>query len=89
MGMTTYAITIQRTAQKSLDRIERPTRKRIETAITNLATDPRPHGCTKLTATDAYRVRVGNYRIVYTIDDQIRIVDVTNIGHRGSIYQEV
>lgn len=88
MGMTTYTVTIERPARKALDRIERPTRRRIETTITALATNPRPNGCTKLTATNAYRVRVGDYRIVYTIDDTIKIVDVTNIGHRSSIYKE-
>ena len=89
MGMATYTITIERSARKSLDRIERPTRRRIESTIDELATDPRPHGYTKLTAIDAYRLRVGDYRIVYTIDDTIKIVDVTHIGHRSSIYKEV
>ena len=89
MGMTTYTITIERSARKSLDRIERPTRRRIESTIDELATDPRPHGCTKLTAVNAYRVRVGDYRVVYTINDSIKIVEVTHIGHRSSIYKEV
>lgn len=70
-------------------RFERPSRKRIETAIDALANDPRPHGCTKLTGANAYRIRIGDYRVVYTIDDKVSIVDVTNVGHRGSIYQEV
>ena len=86
--MATYAVTIDRAAQKSLNKIERPTRKRIDTTIAGLASDPRPHGCAKLTDADAYRIWVGDYRVVYTVNDTVRVVEVANIGHRSSIYRE-
>ena len=57
--------------------------------IENLAADPRPHGVRHLTGVDAYRVRVGDYRIVYEVHDTVRVVSVTNVGHRRSIYREV
>lgn len=57
--------------------------------IENLSTDPRPHGCTKMSGLDAYRIRVGTYRIVCTVDDPGQVVNVTNIGHRRSIDREV
>lgn len=87
--MTTYTVEITRTARKALDRIERPQRRRIEATIADLATDPRPHGSIKLTGLDAYRVRVGNYRVVYTVADAVLTVTVVKVGHRGSIYREV
>jgi mRNA interferase RelE/StbE len=50
---------------------------------------PRPAGCTKLAGTaDGYRIRVGDYRIVYLIDDAAQIVTVTRVGHRREVYRE-
>lgn len=81
---------IERAAQKTIDKIQPPaTRRRIETKIVSLATDPRPHDCTKLTGADAYRVRVGDYRIVYDVADAVRIVTVTHVGHRREIYRNI
>jgi len=84
-----YTVTIERTAQKALARIERPQRRKIEDTIAGLANEPRPRGSIKLSGVDAHRVRVGDYRIVYTIEDTIRVVNIVNIGHRRSIYREV
>jgi mRNA interferase RelE/StbE len=52
-----------------------------------LAADPRPPGCQKLATGDGYRVRQGDYRIVYTVDDEDRVVEVYKIGHRREIYR--
>jgi mRNA interferase RelE/StbE len=53
-----------------------------------LATEPRPHGCEKLTgATSMYRVRQGQYRIIYLVDDAARSVDVLKVGHRREVYR--
>ena len=88
MGMN-YTVVIERTALKALEKIDAPQRAKIESKIDGLATDPRPHGAVKLSGLDAYRIRVGNYRVVYEVSDSVRIVRVTNIGHRRSIYREV
>jgi mRNA interferase RelE/StbE len=85
----TYVVTIERTARKALDRLERSPRRRIEDRIEALRHDPRPLGCAKLSGVDAYRIRVGTYRVVYTVDDRVRLVNVTKVGHRRSIYREV
>lgn len=87
--MTTYTIRIARRAQKALNAIETRQRRRIEQAIADLATDPRPAGVKRLQGVDAYRIRVGDYRVVYDVEDAVRIVSVTNVGHRRSIYREV
>lgn len=87
--MTAYTVEIERAAAKALARIERRDRRRIEDAIETLAADPRPAGAIHLTGVDAYRVRVGDYRVVYVVADTVRVVTVTNVGHRRSIYREV
>lgn len=83
-----YSIEIETSAAKSLARIEQPFRDKISAGIDALAADPRPHGCVKLSGrTDAYRIRVGNYRVVYTVNDGIRIVRVEKIAHRREVYK--
>lgn len=88
MGVS-YAVTIQRAASKALGRIEQRQRARLEDTITALGDEPRPHGCRKLSGAQGWRVRVGDYRIVYVIDDGVRVVDVRHVGHRRDIYREV
>lgn len=60
---------------------------RIMAAVDALAINPRPPGCVKLTGTDAYRIRVGSYRIVYTVDDDAVQVTIIRIAHRGDAYR--
>ncbi|MBY0440704.1 MAG: type II toxin-antitoxin system RelE/ParE family toxin [Mycobacteriaceae bacterium] len=79
---------IESSSAKALQQLQRTDQIRIANAITALAADPRPHGCTKLVGTDdSYRIWIGVFRIVYTIDDTIRIVTITRIGHRKDIYR--
>ncbi|QNJ58085.1 RelE-like toxin [Gordonia phage Bunnybear] len=86
--MSGYDLRITTSAAKSLMKLPRVEQKRIRSAIDGLTTDPRPHGVTKLSGTtDSYRIRVGNYRIVYTIDDGELIIVVVRIGHRKEIYR--
>lgn len=59
----------------------------IKTAIASLADDPRPYGYKKLKGEDAYRIRVGDYRVIYEIDDGKIIVTVVSVGHRKAIYK--
>lgn len=55
--------------------------------IAALADDPRPHGCEKLSALERYRIRVGDYRIVYAVEDAELVVWVVRIGHRRDVYR--
>ncbi|WDZ92182.1 type II toxin-antitoxin system RelE/ParE family toxin [Nocardiopsis sp. HUAS JQ3] len=61
-------------------------RKRIVEAVADLADDPRPDSCKKLKARDGYRIRVGDYRVVYTVDDGQITVVVVKVGARGDVY---
>lgn len=60
---------------------------RIKMALKGLAVDPRPIGAKKMTGVDGYRIRVGDYRIVYKVVDSRKLVKVARIGHRGEIYR--
>jgi mRNA interferase RelE/StbE len=84
-----YAITISQSALKELQRLQKPTVKKIERAITELANNPRPAGVKKLKGNteDLYRIRSGDYRVVYSIEDEIKVVDIRKIGHRKDIYR--
>lgn len=63
-------------------------RQRVVRRVAALATEPRPHGCEKLTGSSGvYRVRQGPFRILYVIDDAARTVDVLKVGHRREVYR--
>ena len=81
-----YSITIRKNAIKFLESVDEPDYTKIKTSISLLAENPRPSGCKKLKNRDAYRIRQGNYRIIYEILDAILTVDVIAIGHRKNIY---
>ena len=83
-----YAIVIERRAERELRRLPTSLRQRVTDAIASLANNPRPPGCKKLAARpEAWRIRVGDYRIVYRIDDQVLRVMVIRIGHRSDVYR--
>ena len=83
-----YRVELKLSAIKALAAIPNPHRLRIAKAIDGLAKQPRPAGCTKLTGCDkAYRIRVGDYRIVYQIMDRVLIVYVIRIAHRKDVYR--
>jgi mRNA interferase RelE/StbE len=67
--------------------LEKPLRRRILAAIDALADDPQPPGCKKLVGQDGWRIRVGDYRILYELHDRVLLVIVVDIGHRGEIYR--
>ena len=73
---------------QALTRVERDTRVRIDTAILALASDPRPHGSIKLQGSEFYRVVVGDYRIIYSVDDGERMVLLLRIRHRREVYRD-
>ncbi len=81
-----YIITIKKVAIKALEKINEPFYTNIKNAIYNLADDPRPVGYKKLKGSEAYRIRVGDYRIIYNIFDDLLIVDIIQLGNRKDIY---
>ena len=85
-----YALLIRASAAKELEAIDSaPTRRRMVDTIQTLAVDPRPSACKKLAGREAaYRLRVGDYRIVYTVSDLEIIVEVIKIGHRREVYRD-
>jgi len=82
-----YTILIERYAQKQILKLDKKTIPVIKNAISGLASNPRPQGYKKLKGEDAYRIRVGNYRIIYEINDNIILVTVVSVGHRKNIYK--
>ncbi|MFT5516056.1 MAG: mRNA interferase RelE/StbE [Rhodothermales bacterium] len=82
----TYRVEILRRAVKSLKKLPTPEYERVRDAVRSLGEEPRPAGCRKLIGRDGWRIRVGQYRVVYEIEDVIRIVTVLDLGHRKDIY---
>jgi len=82
-------VKITRSAQRAVERLQVPDRERVEDAIEDLGDNPRPFGSIKLVGRDLYRIRVADYRIVYTVDDAVRVVRVERVGHRDSVYREL
>jgi mRNA interferase RelE/StbE len=83
-----YAVALERAAARFLLRLkDAKLKKRLDDAIEVLSDDPRPPGCRKLAGTsDRYRIRVGDYRIIYRVDDGKVTVLVLVIGHRREVY---
>jgi mRNA interferase RelE/StbE len=80
-----YRIVIERKGEKEAEKIPIKYRPAIDKAIFSLVSNPRPHGSKKLTEKEGYRIRVGNYRILYTIDDATRTVVIYRIKIKGKI----
>lgn len=87
--MAEYKIIIGGSALKQLQKVSRKDAERIKGAIDSLAETPRPSGVKKLKGISEplYRIRSGDYRVIYTIDDGINIVDIRQIGNRKDIYR--
>lgn len=83
-----YSVTISNSARKQLKEIPLQYAKKIRDHIDGLAENPRPYGSIKLKGyEDEYRIRVGVYRILYTVKDEVVAVEVIAIGHRKDIYE--
>ncbi len=82
-----YRIEVTRSAQKELLKISAPYNQKIVNAIEALSEDPRPDDVKKLKGQEAFRIRVADYRIIYTIEDTIKIVEVIRIRHRRDVYR--
>ena len=85
--MNDYRIEFRPAALRELRKIDRSTQPRIQGAISLLAIDPRPPASRPLRGRDGYRLRVGDYRIIYTIDDGVLLIVVVSIGHRRDVYR--
>ena len=85
--MANYRLQIKQSAAKELEAVPQKDRRRIVRRIAALAKDPRPPGCEKLSGQEKYRVRQGDYRIVFAVDDEELNVVVVKIGHRRDAYR--
>jgi mRNA interferase RelE/StbE len=82
-----YRVILPRSVQKELDRLPDDVVKRILARLTQLETDPRPADVKKLKGRDAWRIRVGDYRVIYEIHDRELQILVITVGHRREIYR--
>lgn len=84
----TYTIEIERPAAKYLARLPKNVQTRIRTAIAALSEDPRPAASTQMVGYEnVWRLRIGDYRVVYMIKDDVLIVTVLKVGHRKDVYE--
>jgi mRNA interferase RelE/StbE len=81
-----YQVQIGKSAQKQLDKLPDEVAEQLLDAIENLAVNPRPSGCKKLKGRDGYRIRKGDYRIIYDVFDNVLVIDIIAVGHRNEIY---
>ena len=86
--MRDYQVVISKIASKELRKLHKKEVQLIFSKIKGLATNPRPDGCKKLKSQseNLWRLRMGDYRVIYSIDDTIRIIDIRRVGHRKDIY---
>lgn len=84
--MSLYRIELRPSAARALRKLDPDIRRRIQGTIALLAQDPRPPASRALHGRPGYRVRVGNYRIIYTVADDVLLVVVVALGHRRDVY---
>jgi mRNA interferase RelE/StbE len=83
-----YSLEIKHSAQRELDSLDNSVFRRIDRKVLALANNPRPPGCKKLKGyKDQWRVRVGDWRVIYLIDDEAKLVSVTRVAHRRGVYE--
>lgn len=85
--MASYSVLIKASAAKELDGLPRKELRRVMRTIERLGDEPRPRGCEKLTGEHRYRIRQGDYRVVYSVDDERNEVVVFKVGHRRDVYR--
>lgn len=87
--MESYKIEWKSSAQKELRNLDKTVIPRLIEAVAALANNPYPVGCRKIVGSESsYRVRVGNYRIIYQVQNQELIIEIIKVGHRQSIYNQ-
>ncbi len=88
--MAAYTIDVRPRARRSLRQLDPSVRRAIAQVIDGLASDPRPAGCLPLTGQRPYlRVRSGDYRVIYAVDDSAHVVTIAAVGHRREIYRRL
>jgi mRNA interferase RelE/StbE len=87
--VASYKIYFRKSAAKEISKLPNPAIQKIIKRIESLAIDPRPVGCEKLTGQEFYRIRQGNYRIIYSIQDNELTIWVVKISHRKDIYKRL
>jgi mRNA interferase RelE/StbE len=85
----TYRIELETRAKREFLDLPTDVRSRLSEAIDDLRGSPRPPGSKRLTARGGYRIRKGAYRILYTVDDRVRVVRIYRIGHRREVYRHL
>lgn len=85
--MASYSIRFKESVRKDLRGIPKKDVRKILSIIAALAENPRPLGCKKLSGEERYRLRQGNYRILYSIEDRILTVCIVKVGHRREVYR--
>lgn len=87
--MASFSVEWKRSATKELKRLPREVILRVLSAVESLSSNPHPPGARKLTGSDhTYRIRIGDYRVVYTVLSSILLVEVIRVGHRKDVYQQ-
>ena len=86
--MSAYRIELRPAAARALRKLDPQVRRRVQGAIAMLAQDPRPPGARALQGRPGHRVRVGDYRIIYTVEDDVLLVVVVRLGHRRDVYDQ-
>ncbi len=82
-----YTVRLKPRAERDLDRLPTPLARRIWEKLIRLEGEPRPAGSSKLEGSDGYRIRVGDHRVVYLIDDRARTIEIVRIAHRREVYR--
>jgi mRNA interferase RelE/StbE len=82
-----YRVTITPRSRKALASLSNEAYERVSAELRSLANDPRPAGARRLTGFPAWRLRVGDFRVIYEISDADQVVEVTTIGHRRDVYR--
>ena len=82
-----YTLEITSSAQRQFKKLPQTLRDRIIPKILSLETNPRPVGVKKLQTFDYYRMRIGDYRVIYSIDDKSHLIKILDLGHRKDIYR--
>ena len=86
--MALYTVSFRRSAEKDLRKLDAAIQRRVLRLVEGLSGEPRPRGCRKLQGGEhAFRIRLGNYRVIYTVGDGVRIVTVEHIRHRRDVYR--
>jgi mRNA interferase RelE/StbE len=84
-----YNVVLKRSAEKDLRNLPKAELRKVVEKISSLAKVPRPSGCVKLSGQEHYRLRQGDWRVIYGVDDTDRLVTVIKIGHRKEIYSSI